>query len=171
MMTRNDKFQVFATLVAGVVTIYTGYRTFAHNEEPPPRPSADIMALLARTEQEARDIERMSKAIEAIEASKGTIADPKIAIKLAHVEAGQADLQQRMKALEDSLIATPATSLALPLLRKDLDTLRERMQANELDSKERERRSTDTMKWIFGLVAALITGVIAQWFGSRFKKA
>ena len=168
MMTRDQKLQIIGLLLGVVATVYTGYRTFQGRPSAvSPTLNREIDDLRFRAEQMAREIQRMSKAQDV---AKGAIGKPKLAMTLARIEAGQADLQQRMKALEDSLIATPATSLALPLLRKDLDTLRERMQANELDSKQREQQSTDTMKWIFGLVAALITGVVAQWFGSRFKK-
>jgi hypothetical protein len=163
--------QVVVLVSAAVVTTYTGYRTFTQSAEVRDTRQAislaEISEALARAERAERDAEGLKKAIEA---AKPTIAGPSISAKLAQVEATQGNLQQRLKGLEDALVATPVTALAVPLLRKDLDATRERVQADELATKEREQRSGDTQKWIFGLVAALITGIAAQWFGNRFRK-
>jgi hypothetical protein len=155
----------------GSHTLY-GYRVFV--ESPA---NSDVLtqvslgvpvdAFRAQANKEASDFEKLSERIGAL--SKGKISDSAAAMNLAEVEAGQIDLQRRMKALEDSLVATPEKALAVPLLREQLDGLQKQLAADELDSKDRSQRSADNIKWIFGLVAALITGIIVEWVASRFK--
>jgi hypothetical protein len=129
-------------------------------------------------------MEMMSLRANVIELSRvtaelqGMISRPKqplppseLGTKLVHMEAAQTHLERRLKALEDALVVSPTTALAVPLFRKDLDTVREHMQANELANREREQRSADNMKLMFTLVAGVLTAVLGQWVGSRLKHA
>ena len=155
--------QVAVVAVGVIVTVLTAY---TQNESvevfQSKQPGNILLRLSVQAVLLAEEADRLNKELNAARSAqtRQTAApDFKLAIKLGQIEAQQNDIQQRLKALEDALLATPATSLALPLMRKDLDTMRERLDAAE-----------DTLKWIFGLVATLIIGVVVQWFGSRFKK-
>ena len=159
-------------ILAATATLYTGLITFRTDRASTDlrsmatiseiaRVQADAKAALVESEEARRqldDLRRSSK-----RGSGG--AD------ISRLEADVASLDRRMDALEQSLLTTPATALAVPMLRKDMDVLRDRIQASELAAKEQSHASDERTRWIFGLVAAALAGVMAQWFGARFKAA
>lgn len=174
-MNSHERLKLFLPVMAVTLTVataYTGLITFRSDRMTTDarstaaaseiaRAQAEVRRSAAQAEETRRQLDDLLKATNRNNSS----------VDLSRLEAAQAGLDRRMDALEQSLLTTPATALAVPMLRKDMDTLRDRLQASELAAKEQAHASDERARWIFGLVAAALTGVMAQWFGARFKAA
>jgi hypothetical protein len=74
-------------------------------------------------------------------------------VELAKVETDISALQSHVARLEDAIGQSPEKALSVPLLRKDIDNLKETTQAEVT-------RVYDQNKWFLGLVGTMALGVL-----------
>lgn len=83
------------------------------------------------------------------------------------------DIDSRLKKLEDALMTTPDKSLSLPLLQKDLQSLRETQTKDYIDLKSSLSATQEQNRWFIGLIFSVITLMITlpslQHFFSKRK--
>lgn len=78
--------------------------------------------------------------------------------------------QRRIDNLEGVILDNPSKAIALPLLKKDLDGLRENYQVNSVSVKTDIDRIYDFNKWFIGLMAASLLSVVGLAVANLFKK-
>jgi hypothetical protein len=94
--------------------------------------------------------------------------DAKISIQLRQIASILSDLKGREEKLEQTILANPSKALEIPLMQRDLESLRASQQANILAVKESVDRIYDINKWLLGGMAV---SVIALAIGNFFKAA
>jgi hypothetical protein len=74
--------------------------------------------------------------------------DPAVADLVSQVQQVQADIQAFKSVLGDS----PAKTLALPIMRKDIDDLKQRYRDDITAVRDESSRTLEAIKWIVGLL-------------------
>jgi hypothetical protein len=74
------------------------------------------------------------------------------------------ELNSRLEKLEQAVVKTPETALALPLLRRDLDAMKEVVQASNTYFKDSVDRIYDLNKWLLGTMAVSVIGLAITTF-------
>jgi hypothetical protein len=154
------------TVLSGIATAYAVFSTWKLYTAPSVKLPGDygtpmiveMQRLLEKAAIEAGTATASLKEMRAL-LSKDVGKAPDI----AEVRSRLKGVEDRMRGLEQSLVATPATSLALPLLRKDVDVLRERIQSYEVANRQRELESADNLKTIGNAVVGLLAAVLGGW--------
>jgi len=81
-----------------------------------------------------------------------------------------AESQKRLASLEGAILTNPEKALAIPLIRKDIDSLKEVQQTNVVASKQDIDRIYDQSRWFIGLMITSSIGIIALAISNYFKK-
>ena len=80
------------------------------------------------------------------------------------------DIDEKLVALESALTLDPAKALAIPILRKDLESTEKNLRAELLQTKSEINRIYDQNKWFLGLMftmALSVLGMAVSSFVSR----
>jgi len=94
----------------------------------------------------------------------------KIAIQLKGMDVALNDLKTRHTKLEDAILTNPAKAIEVPLLRKDLDNLKDSQQQNLLALQQGVDRVYDLNKWLLGAMAvSIITLAISNVLRGKKK--
>lgn len=112
-------------------------------------------------------IKSIQSSLESIDSKKQTIADNR---ELFRISSDVKILETKISALEIALNSDPAKTLAVPLLRKDLDNTRDNFKTNLDHTKSEIDRIYDQNKWFIGLmftIAISVLGMAASNFLSR----
>jgi len=81
----------------------------------------------------------------------------------------QKNLDVRLKALEDALRLDAAKSLAVPLLRKDVDTLQDALRANTVAIQTEMGRLYGLVEWFLGLMFTIALGFFGLAITNYFR--
>jgi hypothetical protein len=126
----------------------------------------EIATLKAQTAEQNAELAALRAAI----AKGGTSTQvPQV---VATLQTDVTSLRSKMADYEAAVGDEPAKRLAVPLLRKDMDTLKEEHKTDLNALHEEVSRTFDTMKWLLGLLgftnlAALVPG----WLSRKTKDA
>jgi hypothetical protein len=76
------------------------------------------------------------------------------------------DLTTHQTKIESVILENPSKALEVPLLRRDLDNVKEQQQANVVAMRESVDRIYDLNKWLLG---AMAVSVVSLAFGNLLK--
>jgi hypothetical protein len=82
-------------------------------------------------------------------------------IELQKVSNSVGDLNSREAKIESVILENPAKALEMPLLRRDLDNVKESQQAALVNLKDSVDRIYDLNKWLLGAMAVSIVTLAA----------
>jgi hypothetical protein len=135
---------------------------------------------LARTKRDAETDRAISSIRSAVEDVKSQIrmnqqlldkvnnAKP-ATVQIARLNVQLDSIQAQVRILDDALGQSPDKSLAIPLLRKDLDNLRDSSR-RDLDATHAEiNRVYDQNKWFIGLMFTLALGLLSLGVSNFLK--
>jgi hypothetical protein len=153
-----------ATSVAGaLVAALTGVAFF--REFPPGNFLSSRRISTTELEQLSSQVRGLDKQVEAL-----TVQPPPTAglenVALQRVEARLAAAEEKLALVDKAIIDNPERAMSLPLLRRDMESLRSDIQLARLEME----RVFDLMKWFVGGLAAAVLGAIGWLFTSREKK-
>lgn len=112
---------------------------------------------LAKTKARLDILDRRIAAIEAQATQLPTLpAQSKVTSQISRLESAQQDLSERQKKIEDAVIASPEKALTLPLMRRDLDAIKQDQEARALEIRRAIDQVYDMNKWLLGSVAIAI---------------
>lgn len=159
-----------AALVVGMATIIasliSNWSTFKHD-------NTGLVTLFNRT----NDLQAMDEALSSnlavlraelaarmsnFNASHTNAADIQIQLLLAQQAKSDAQVQQidkRLTAMEAAVLSSPEKSLAIPLLRKDLDDSGKRLDEYNLSVKAEMDRLYEQQKWMLGGIGAVLLAI------------
>jgi archaellum component FlaC len=94
--------------------------------------------------------------------------ESKVAAQIKEIDSAIKDLQTRHSKLEEVIMGNPAKALEVPLLRKDLDNLKEIQQQSVASMKQAVDQVYDLNKWLLGAMAVSIIMLgISQFLKSK----
>lgn len=82
-------------------------------------------------------------------------------IEMQKVSTSVSDLNSRESKIESIILESPAKALEMPLLRRDLDNVKEAQQAAVVSLKESVDRVYDLNKWLLGAMAVSVVTLAA----------
>lgn len=92
-------------------------------------------------------------------------------IKLQAMDTTLTDLKTRQSKIEEVILSNPAKAIELPLLRKDLDSLKDAQQQGVTAIKQGVDQVYDLNKWLLGAMAvSIVTLAISNLIKSREKE-
>lgn len=160
--------QIVATLAALVGVIASIVDLFQFKSTPilgKPVPQDDQIKVVQR------DFDAVKNEIATIKDQIGALSkipdQSKLSVQLERIEDSIKDLQDRFSGIENIILRDPQKSLEIPLLRKDIDDLKESSQLS-LASLRADIERAYTI--FIGTIAALFVTVIAPGITNMFKK-
>lgn len=80
--------------------------------------------------------------------------------EMAKLSAEVNSLQDQVKALNEAIVESPEKALAVPLLRKDLENMKENSQKDLSTTQLEIERVYDQNRWFIGLVFSMAVGLL-----------
>lgn len=71
---------------------------------------------------------------------------------------------KELTTLKEIIMESPEKTLSLPLLRKDIDELKHKMDALAASTKDQIDRIYDFSKWFIALMITLVIGLVTKGF-------
>lgn len=94
----------------------------------------------------------------------------KLVYEIESVKQKVTDLEISLKKIEDAITTDPSKSLAIPILRKDMDHM-EKLMMNELNRTNAEfGRFFDILKWLIGSIFTLAITILGYFLNSKTLK-
>ena len=133
---------------------------------------------LALTQSELRsEIQSTVKSslseIENLKRQLNTLSNPPtagaISIKIEDITQRISGLEKKMSTIETAIVDSPERAMSIPILRRDLDSLRTDVRSDLAGTKQEIDRVYDMSKWFIGLMATMAVGILGLAFGNLFK--
>jgi len=136
--------------------------------------SAKITAIGVENQGYLADIASMKKELSEIKKSVSTISSlPKGSewkIETSKISTQVNKISMRLDALESALTVDPSKALAIPILRKDLDTTEKALRAELTQTRSEIDRIYDQNKWFMGLMFTIALSVLGMAVNSIFNR-
>lgn len=163
----------FLPLVALITTVMTAAIAFYSNRASIEKPAFVNLNLREIDELHER-IARLETAVTSVNGQMQALAnvpeDAKVAVQLKGIDTSLNDLKARHGRLEDVILNNPAKAIEVPLLRRDLDNLKDSQQQNLLALKQGVDQVYDLNKWLLGAMAvSIVTLAISNILKGREK--
>jgi len=125
------------------------------------------MRLAHATDQNLREVAEIKKQL----ATLSSIPEQtKVAIQLKDIDTKLDDLKTKSSKLEEVILNSPAKALEVPLLRKDLDNLKDAQQQNLIALRQGIDQIYDLNKWLLGAMAiSIVTLALSNLLKGREK--
>lgn len=122
-----------------------------------------------------KELQGMSENVNNLKAQLDTLSqipdESKFAIQLRDINTVLTDLKSRQSKLEEVIMSNPAKAIEVPLLRKDLDSLKDAQQQNLLALRQGVDQVYDLNKWLLGAMAvSIVTLAISNLMKGREKE-
>lgn len=121
-----------------------------------------------------KSIEASKKDIEAVKSEVKSLSskpsNASWALESSKLSQRISSLESRLTALEAALTVDPAKSLAIPLLRKDLDNTQNAFKIELAQSKSEVDRVYDQNKWFIGMMVTVAVAVLGMAINNFFSK-
>jgi len=161
-------------LVAGFIGLLIGILTIVSpfGKDNPVLPSVAHNEEVLKIHQE---LQEMSKNVNNLKGQLDTLSqipdEAKFTIQLQSINTVVSDLKTRQSKLEEVIMSNPAKAIEVPLLRKDLDGLKDAQQQNMLALRQGVDQIYDLNKWLLGAMAvSIVTLAISNLIKGREKE-
>jgi regulator of replication initiation timing len=160
------------SLIAGMITVFASLFLTVSPEIFRPNPSDFTVSRIDRLESNlAQTSDDLSKLKEQIKSLSSVPDNTKVAIQLTTINATVTDLQARHSKLESAILENPTKAIEVPLLRKDLDNLKDAQQQNMAALKQGVDQVYDLNKWLLGAMAiSIVTLAVSNLLKGREKE-
>ena len=180
---QRDFFTIakYISLVAGVITALASFVLFPWLSDINRPSDPDIIQVKHYMDRMANEVSRLKYELDEIKKKVDTLyADiqknpmsisPTISSgELEKLNSLISESQAKLAKLEEVILNNPAKALEMPLLKKELEGIKETVQANSTTSKQEIDRVYDLSKWFIGLMITSSVGLVALVVGTFFKK-
>jgi hypothetical protein len=149
--------------LAAAVTLFFGFRglvekTLFTTTRPDVREVERYEMLLARIEEQKKVQADLAARLDSILSS--TDAGSETSAQIAALRADIGTLTKRLDILDAAIVENPTRALSVPLLRRDLDTLKSEYLKDIDSSGKQIDRIYDQNKWFIGLMFSMAVGLI-----------
>ena len=141
-------------------------------------PQQTLQPSLESREQVAEIKDHLNEAVKTInqlqaklDALSNIPEQAKVAVQLKDLQNNLKDLWTRESKLEEVILSNPAKAIEVPLIRKDLDNLKDAQQQNMLAVKQGVDQVYDLNKWLLGAMAvSIVTLAISNLIKGKEKE-
>ena len=95
--------------------------------------------------------------------------DTKVAAQLEQLNTSIENIESRLHSLEKYLLESPDKALALPLLSKEIDSLKTNYKSERVDTDAEIARIYDQNKWFIGLMFTMAISVLGLAISNLFQ--
>jgi hypothetical protein len=177
-----EKARKFSSIVAAVASLSAIAATLSFStnllfDRKDEKPNSDSLAntsliinypkILKRVDDSKKEIESIKSEIKSL-SSKPTNAN--WSIESNQINHRISLIESKLAALEAALTVDPAKSLAIPLLRKDLDNTQNAFKIELAQSKAEVDRIYDQNKWFIGMMVTVAVAVLGMAINNFFAK-
>lgn len=127
---------------------------------------AELNRMSAETNAQNQRLKELKRGSEELLAKVNEYTGSKSNLQLAVVQDSVKNIDRRLTALEVALNTDPSKSLAVPLLRRDLDGLQDRYRSDLSSLKDEVARIYTLTQWFIGLMFTIALGVFALALGN-----
>jgi hypothetical protein len=146
----STAFSTLGAITAGVTLFFAPI-----HRNPPDEPIAVDAARTETTAKQTADLSALKRRVDAIVADQNGQTPPKVLELKEQID----QLARRQKLIEDAISRDPAKALELPLMRRDLDNLKESQIQSANSVKQSVDQVYDLNKWLFGGMALSVFAV------------
>ena len=143
-------------LIALVVSSFSQFQS--------PKPRSGITASVEFVDR-SRELESLRNRISKLESDIGALANipthAKVAVQLKSIQTSLDSTSAEVAALDKAIMQSPAKALEVPLLRRDMDNMKESDQANFASMKDDLNRVYSLGEWFIGLMATMAIGMLS----------
>jgi uncharacterized coiled-coil protein SlyX len=119
----------------------------------------------------AQNQEEMARLVAELTALPSLPSESEIALRLSQIESSIADLETRQSALEDVILEDPVKALQIPLLQREIESLRENQEVSLLAIKDNQDQVYKTNRTVLlTLAVSIIFLAIRQLSEGRESK-
>lgn len=159
------------TIIAAVGVAFSTFTLFFKDDSLDRLLQMTPDAYLAQLQDHQRSLDRLRRDLEALSqqqrALRQSIEQPSQNRDIASLSGRLDDISQRQERIEQVILNNPARALEIPMLRNDLNNMRE-ANAQRLEAiKASVDQSYDLNKWLLGTMAITIIGLAITTFLSR----
>lgn len=126
----------------------------------------EIKNLKGRVESLNQKLERLDSNIVTF---SQTPPESKAGIELKRINNSPNELQTKVSSIEQIVLDNPSKALGIPLLRRDLDNLKESQNSNYISMRQEIERIYDLNKWFIGLMFTIAISILGLAISNIFK--
>ena len=130
-----------------------------------PNTTVEISATEIKLADLSNEQQLLSKQVNKLESAVGGLAniplDGKIALKLKTIQGSLDKTKSEVAALDNAIMKSPEKALEMPLLRRDMDNMKETERSNIDSLKAEIDRVYGLGEWFIGLMATMAIGVLS----------
>ncbi|HEY0076824.1 MAG TPA: hypothetical protein VGB77_22260 [Abditibacteriaceae bacterium] len=171
---RLDSYAQWTSVVLAVFSLLSAFAVFWLNDAPKDTYQSPKAYSIVQVRQLERDLEKIKQDLKQI---KGNIAyltqvskKDKTQLPLQATNRSITQLQSKISRLEQVIMNSPTKAIELPLMRKDLDSLKEKSEADLVVVRQEVDRVYDQNKWFVGLIFTMALAVLSLVVGNFLKK-
>ena len=112
------------------------------------------------------EIEKIKNQINAL---SNPPSEGNVSIILSEMTERVSDLEKTISTIETAIVDSPERAMSIPILRRDLDSLRTDVRSDLVGTKQEIDRVYDLSKWFIGLMATMAIGILGLAVGNLFK--
>lgn len=161
----NLAIAISSSVVAGIsINLFVGLWESDLGKKVDPLISLNLTQIKTELEMERLRTDQLFAAIK-----MGTNQTTIRSDELVELSQQLSNVTSRLTGLENAITASPEKSLAIPMLRKDLDTLEKTIIDQRAAIKGELERLYDFNKWFFGLIATMALSTVGIAVANAFK--
>jgi len=155
-----------AGALLGAVTLFLVIFVFRPSPTPLP-PSAEPTSPVSTPVPSASMLEeQVTHLTQRLDALSQPSSSTQVSAQLQAVSTTVGDLQSRLSTLEGAIVRSPDKALEIPLLRKDLDDLKNQGSSAISALQQDVSRQYDLMKWVLGTFVLGLGGLVFSVYKS-----
>jgi hypothetical protein len=161
---RGEWLQILGAIIALVAGLVASVGSFYSSRSTVTSVSVndDFRRLIAVQDEKIQTVISQIRELQRHIASISNIpTEDALYLELRKLNVSFSDLNSREAKIESVILENPSRALEMPLLRRDLDNVRESQQASLVSVKESVDRIYDLNKWLLGAMAVSIVTLAA----------
>ncbi len=166
----SSSIAIAAILVSSLGLFFdSGSRTLGNKEL-----TLELSLIKAKSSHSSAVIEKLDRELETIKGTLSVLSDlpneQKWKVEVSKLQANVEVLSDKIESLESALTEDPSKALAVPLLRKDLESTEKTLKLELLQTRAELERMYDQNKWFIGLMFTIALSVLSMVASSWFNR-
>jgi hypothetical protein len=167
-------FGRIAALIGAVVTLVAILSSFFSSRVTVEAEMQKSLMLEESISAITQNTDRLVQRVADLESKLGSLIhvpqDAQLSAQLTGLQDKVAILEKNYSVIETAVEDNPERAMSIPLIRKDLDNLRNDLQSGQVAAQQEIDRVYDQSKWVIGGIFICVLGLFAQnWFATKAK--
>jgi hypothetical protein len=161
---RRRYLQMAAISVAMAASLATGFGGFLTQRlvvSEPHRYTDEVTRLVKSDQDNLAELQRLQSRLDEIQSAVGKIATMRPeTLRIATLSAELDSVRAQVDKLDDAIGQSPEKALAIPMLKKDVDDLKDDYRRDTDNTQGEINRVYDQNKWFIGLMFTMALGLL-----------